>query len=117
MIALKAAILGGHIGDPGGGGNGRTEWGQQRQGCVQGRSKKLRPNLARKDFRDQRWNSIPQHPLHFGSPRIDAKAVRESLDAAQLFKRQTTIVPMERTDGGAWLRLDSPRRMSLRELE
>jgi len=69
---------------------------------------KLRPDRARQNLRDERWNRVPELALHLGAPTIDRKTIGERLDAAHLLEGETSVFPMKRPNRGTGLGLHGP---------
>jgi hypothetical protein len=77
----------------------------------------LLPDRSRQNLPDKRRNGVAEHPLHFGTSRVEAETIWERLEPAHLGERQSPVVPMEGADRCPRLRLDRPRRQALCELE
>ena len=68
----------------------------------------LRADLAADHLGDERRHGVAEHALHVVAAAVNAQAIGESLQPAQLLRRQAPARPVERPGGGARLRLDRP---------
>jgi hypothetical protein len=98
--------------------HGGPPWWKEPQGARGSLARKeLAPDAPCKHLCDKRWDRVAKHLLQVCPPAIERKAVWECLKTTHLMRRELAVRPVKRPDCGARLRLNSPRRLSLAELQ